>query len=393
MNIDVNDKAPFGKLRSFIWPIYSHEIKKLLPMFMIFFLICFNYNIIKNLKDALVITASDSGAEVIPFLKVWVMFPMAILLTYCFSTLSARFSQESVFYILTSAFLLYFLLFITVLYPIRNTIHPHKFADWLSYHLPIGLRGFVTVIRYWSFSLFYALAELWATIVLSVMFWGFANHVTKLSEAKRFYSVFGIGANISSVAGSQAAIWFTVNNYIPWLPFGQNAWEQTLTVLISIVLVGGLAILAIYRWLHKNVIYPSGIASSDNSKKDKAHSSTSFLQQFKHVCSSRYLLSLGILVLGYNLCINLVEVIWKDQVRNMYPDPSSYNLYINKVTTVMGLIGTFTSVFISGTAIRKLGWKFTALINPVIMAITRCRFFQLFNFWPANSILLPFKSY
>ncbi len=61
----------FSKWRAFFWPIHSHELKKLTPMLLIFFLISFAYNILRNLKDTLIVTATASGAEAIPFIKVF----------------------------------------------------------------------------------------------------------------------------------------------------------------------------------------------------------------------------------------------------------------------------------------------------------------------------------
>ena len=81
------------------------------------------------MKDTLVVTAKSSGAEVIPFIKVWVMFPGAILLTFVFTRLSNRLKRETVFYAMLGIFLSYFLLFITVLYPARDLLHPHATAD------------------------------------------------------------------------------------------------------------------------------------------------------------------------------------------------------------------------------------------------------------------------
>jgi ATP/ADP translocase len=34
---DKNKKTEFSKLRSFFWPIYNHELNKLIPMFFLFF--------------------------------------------------------------------------------------------------------------------------------------------------------------------------------------------------------------------------------------------------------------------------------------------------------------------------------------------------------------------
>jgi len=55
--------------------------------------------------------------------------------------------------------------------------------------LPSGLHGFVSMYKHLSLTVFYVFAELWSTVILSVLFWGFANEITSLHEARRFYSV------------------------------------------------------------------------------------------------------------------------------------------------------------------------------------------------------------
>ena len=92
------NNAEMGRFRSFFWPIYRSEYKKFIPMLIIFFLISFNYNLLRVAKETIIVTAPQSGAEAIPFIKVWVMLPMAFLLTSIFSKLSNRFGREKVFY-------------------------------------------------------------------------------------------------------------------------------------------------------------------------------------------------------------------------------------------------------------------------------------------------------
>ena len=58
----------FGKWRSMLWPIHGFELKKFLPMFFLFFFINFNYTILRDTKDTLIVTAS--GAETIRFTAV-----------------------------------------------------------------------------------------------------------------------------------------------------------------------------------------------------------------------------------------------------------------------------------------------------------------------------------
>ena len=125
-------ESKFGWLRALIWPIHRHEMKKLVPMLLLFFFITFNYNVLRTLKDTLVVNAKQSGAEVIPFIKFWFMFPGSVLMAYLYTRLSNRVSREWVFYIIAGGFITYFALFALALYPNRDLLHPHAFADTMQ---------------------------------------------------------------------------------------------------------------------------------------------------------------------------------------------------------------------------------------------------------------------
>jgi hypothetical protein len=66
-----------GKLQSIVPP--AKERKKLFPLALMFFCILFNYTILRDTKDVLMITAPKSGAEVIPFIKTYFNLPVAIV--------------------------------------------------------------------------------------------------------------------------------------------------------------------------------------------------------------------------------------------------------------------------------------------------------------------------
>lgn len=55
------------------------ELKKLIPLALMFFCILFSYTILRDTKDVLMITAPKSGAEVIPFIKTYCNLPIAIV--------------------------------------------------------------------------------------------------------------------------------------------------------------------------------------------------------------------------------------------------------------------------------------------------------------------------
>lgn len=375
--------SDFSRWRAFFWPVRGHELRKLLPMLLIFFLITFNYNILRNLKDALVVTAKSSGAEVIPFIKVWMMFPGALLFTFLFTRLSNRLTREIVFYVMISVFLLYFFIFTFFLYPIRDTLHPHATADALEAALPLGFRGMIAMYRNWTFTTFYVMSELWSNIILSMLFWGFANQVTQIGEAKRFYGLFGIGANLSGVFAGQASAYLSTNIYNSSLPFGQDAWEQSLVMLVLLVLTSGIASIFLFRWMHTRVLSDMTLNSVEASKEEgESVPQFSIRDSIAYLMRSKYLLSIAVIVLTYNLVINLVEVVWKHQVKEMYPNPADFNWYMNQITTITGLVATFTAMFISGNAVRKFGWTATAMIAPAILLVTSIGFFGFFFLKP-----------
>lgn len=365
----------FSPWRGVFWPVHWHELKKLLPMLLIFFLLSFDYNVLRTMKDVLVVTAESSGAEIIPFIKVWVMFPGSILMTFLFARLSSRFSREHVFYIMLGIFLGYFFLFAFVLYPYRESLHFHSIANQLELILPEGFSGFIAMVRYWSFTLFYVMAELWSNIILFLLFWGFANQVTRMHEAKRFYGLFGIGANFSGIVAGGVSIYISQLE-MPIFNFLGNAqgarWEQAMDSLILLVLFGGFLAMGVFRWMHVK-----GKATDEfSSEQENQNANISLKESCKGVFQSRYLFFLAFMVVAYNLVINLVEVLWKHEVSVLYPDPNDFSIYMNQVTAVIGVIATLTSLFVSGNLIRACGWTFAALVTPFVLFITSIGFFS-----------------
>jgi ATP:ADP antiporter, AAA family len=237
----------------------------------------------------------------------------------------------------------------------------------------------IAMFRNWTFTTFYVMSELWSNIILALLFWGFANQVTRLGEAKRFYGLFGIGANVSGVAAGEASIWLSGKQFNPSLPFGADAWEQSMMMLIGLVLLAGGAALFLFRWLNTNILTdPRFCDASEERKASEVRGKLSMRESLSYLLRSRYMICIAVIVVAYNLVINLVEVVWKHEMRELYPNPSDYNLYMSHVTTIIGFIATFTAIFVSGNSLRKGGWTFTALLTPVILFITSIGFFGFF---------------
>ncbi len=363
----------FGRLRAFLWPIHRHELAKFIPMLGIFFLICFNYSILRATKDALVVTAPSSGAEAIPFIKVWAILPCALGMTFIYTRFSNHLKREHVFYAMIALFLVFFLLFAFCLYPNRELLHPHAFADKLEKSWPIGCHGFIAMLRNWTFTAYYIMSEMWSTIVMTVLFWGFANDITSVHDARRFYAFLGVGANIAAVVAGWTATALSHHIFDARLPFGANAWDQTIVLFCGIIVLNCIVCVALFRYLHNKGFGYQRV--SDSSSAQESTISMGLRKSFVYLARSPYLICIAVIVVMYNLSLNIVEVVWKDQVKQIYPNPSDFNAYMGQVLTSIGIVATLISIFVSGNVLRRFSWTFGALITPVIVGVTGLLFF------------------
>lgn len=371
--------AEFGKWRSRIWPVHNFELKKLLPMFFLFFFISFNYTILRDTKDTLIVTASGSGAEAIPFLKVWGVLPFAILFMLLYAKLSNKLSKTALFYATITPFIAFFALFATVIYPAREFLHPNALADSLQAFLPQGMMGLVAMFRNWTFSLFYIMSELWGSVALSLLFWGFANDIMKVTEAKRFYAVLGIGANLAlPFAGLLIRRFSSIRES---LPAGVDAWGVTLNYLMAMVVIAGMMILGIYYWINKNVLTdPRFYKPEEEKKTKKSKPKMSIKESFLYLARSKYMGCLAILVLSYGIAINIVEVTWKSQLKLAYPSPNDYSAFMGLFSIVTGAVSMFMMFFVGGNVIRRFGWGKAALVTPIVLGITGFAFLSFVIF-------------
>jgi ATP:ADP antiporter, AAA family len=369
----------FGKWRSFFWPVHSFELKKLLPMFLMFFFISFNYTILRDTKDTLIVTAPGSGAEAIPFLKFWGVVPMAIIFMIIYAKLSNKLSKPALFYSTIIPFLAFFALFATVLYPARDVLHPYAFCDKLQEILPAGFMGLIAILRNWTFSLFYILSELWGSMALSLLFWGFANDIMKVTEARRFYSVLGIGANLALLVSGPAII--MASNIRQKIPAGVDAWGVSLNYLMGMVVFAGIVILGIYYWINKNVLTdPRFYKPEDIKKAKKSKPKMSLKDSFLYLTKSKYIGLLAILVISYGVAINIIEITWKSQLKLQFPNANDYSAFMGGFSMVTGLVTTLIMLFVGGNVIRKFGWGKAASITPIVLLVTGSLFFSLVLF-------------
>ncbi|KAL4559949.1 hypothetical protein LXL04_032095 [Taraxacum kok-saghyz] len=346
-------------------------LKKIVPLGLMFFCILFNYTILRDTKDVLVVTAKGSSAEIIPFLKTWVNLPMAIGFMLLYTKLANVLSKKALFYTVILPFIAFFGAFGFVLYPLSGYVHPTALADRLLEFLGPRFLGPLAIMRIWSFCLFYVMAELWGSVVVSVLFWGFANQITTVEEAKKFYPLFGLGANVALIFSGRTVKYFS--NMRKHLGPGVDGWAISLKYMMSIVVLMGFAICGLYWWVNTFVPLPT------RSKKKKEKPNMTTMESLKFLASSPYIRDLATLVVAYGISINLVEVTWKSKLKAQFPSPNEYSSFMGDFSTATG-IATFTMMLLSQWIFNKYGWGVAAKITPTVLLLTGVGFFSLILF-------------
>ena len=335
------------------------------------FFISLNYGILTALKDTVVVTSKHSGAEVIPILKGWIVLPIALFCAMFYSKLCNLFRRSHLFYGIILAFLAFFMIYAFVLFPNSDFLSPHKFSDHLVTLFGPKLQHWVAIIRHWMHALFFVSAELWGSLVIFMLFWGFSNEITHINEAKRFYTLFSAGGNLAAIATGPIVCFFTKKYAHINIIFTQQ-------ILLLFVLLFGLIIMGLHFWICRYVLKDvKYFDPSLSAKKHKVKTKLSLMQGMKYLAKSKYLRYLAIMVIGYGLTINLIEVTWKAHLKIYLPTAAEFQSFMGTLSTFVGLTATFLALFIGSNVFRKFGWKVSALIPPIAVGISGL-FFLLF---------------
>ncbi len=390
-------QSTLDKLFDIIWPIEKHELKKFLPMAGLMICILFNYNSLRALKDALVVP--NIGAEAISFIKLYCVVPAAIVLMLVYAKLTNIASQQTIFYSFATFFLVWFIVFAFILYPNTATIHPDQKSveQLIAEDVSLGIftldlvhfKWFLLIYSKWSFALFYVLAELWGSAMLSLMFWQFANHITQTKDARRLYPMFGFIGNIGLIIAGSALNYFFSIQIESDAALANNAINQdahiAVQALLSLTSISVILIMCIFFYMQKYVLTdPQYLNATTKQTKENNHK-LSLVGSFKVILSSKYLGHVVIIVLAYGIATNLVEGPWKAKVRALYPDTNAYACFMGNLSLYTGL-ASMLFMIIGTNILTKFGWLVGALITPIVLCVTGVSFFIFVVFYNAASI-------
>lgn len=361
------------KCKSFFWPIAKKELIVVLPMTLMMFCFLFNYTIMRDLKDTLILNAS--GAEAIPFLKFWGTLPAAFIFVILYAKFSNRLKPKTLYIATILPFFIFFVSFGYILYPLREWIHPAASAAtlkaFLMAHSPVSmhttLASLASVYENWSYALFYIMSELWGSMGVSLLFWQFANDITSTEEAKRFYPRFTQLGNFAPMISGYAILYFS--NKRLTLPAHIDSWGYTVKWLMFFVGLNCILLLITYHFVTKR----REKLETQRVKKEKPK--LSIKESAKILMKSKYLGLIALLVIGYGISTNLIEVVFKNQMKILFPTPGEMGAFYGKLSMSIG-ISTFLMVIFSGFILNRISWRAAAFATPLFMLVTGGLFFS-----------------
>jgi AAA family ATP:ADP antiporter len=363
----MENNKEFGVIRKVIFPIYQEELRKFIPLTCIFFIISFNYSVLRSLKDMFIM--NNAGAEMIYYLKLYGVTPSIILFTIFYNKVSRAFERDGRFNIIIAYFLVFFCFFYLFLLPNLDTFKLNDIADSLNAWAP-KFAGLWETIRYWPLSLLYINAEAWGTFALGIVFWTFVNEITSAKQAKRFYSFLSLGASIGLIsAGSMLKL-----------------FKKDISIMLGFVVVLITFLLIIYNFFARDIKHnPSLYQVEEKVKKKK--SKTSLVESLKFLFSSKYLMLIAVLVIAYGTVISMFEAVWKAEIKELLKATGDSTLAA-VIYGDQGIYGGIASILLTlflSAPIMNRGWRFAASVTPVVTLLATIMFFAFLYFQHALS--------
>ena len=379
------DHQEFTGWRKLVWPIHSYEIKKFLPMGIMMFCILFIYTVLRDTKDAILVNAPGAGAESLSFAKGIGVTASALLFMVLYTKAANLFNREGLFYATALPFLVFFGLYPYCIYPFVDSLHMSLETIHHYQALYPTLTWIVPLVGNWTYTLFYILSELWGSAILSLLFWQFANAITPVVEARRFYGMFGFLGNFGLLLSGPGIMY--VAHTIDGMGLERSAATGLmLQWLMAFVIAAGIVLFSTFYYMNRYVLtdlrYYNPEAMGESKKKKAKLSMT---DSFKLILQSPYLGLIAMLVLAYGMSINLFEAVWKGQIKIAYPTELEYNKVMGGLSTVTGGIAIIL-MLVGSNLLRALSWRTCALITPAVLITGILAFFGVIYY---NNTLLP----
>lgn len=375
--MSLSESHPFqSKLRNIFWPIRRAELAKFVPMAGLMFCVLFNQNVLRILKDSILI--SEISAEVTSFTKVYCVTPAAAIFVIIYAKMINHMTFDRIFYHLVAFFTGFYVIFAFVLYPNIDSFHmDREKLDFLMTAHP-HFKWYIAILGNWTYIAFYTLCELWPNIFYILLFWQLANEITTTNEAKRFYNLFSLFGNSSVIFVGLLMMHLSSEESIARTFFTTSDSKILLTqVATSFVAISAVFSCLFVRYITKRVMTNPVLYL--RSPEELSKNKMGLIDSFKYIARSKYLWLLLIASASFGLSMNLVEAVWKAKIKELYPSVTEYAAFSSIYILWTGVVIMILTI-VGSNVMRRRNWFTAAVISPLIILVTGTMFFVLVVF-------------
>ena len=360
----------------------SYELKKLVLLNILFFLITFNYGVLRAMKNVYVLGKGDT--DLISWAKILGVIPAMLLFKYVYDTLNKRVSKNALVYYILAYFTFYYFCFLIYSTFFRVPLTVAEAEALAKEH------AFWQFFKIWPLILFYVNSETLGTAMISVVLWGFANRITSNKEAKRCYTSLGIGAAFATIfAGILNAV-----------------IQLSDTALLCFVLGNHILFFIVYFYFSRQLDQnPKAYNVPVEKKQKKKKKQLGFIASIKALLHSKdasFLTWILCIVVCYAMAVNLFEVVhsqWAkklgEKAGELSGDGNETKMFLKKIMggqlIATGFVSLFIIFFLSGW-VKKHGWRFTAMTVPVVFFTGTIIFFGSMIFIGDPTTIVAWKD-
>lgn len=355
---------------------------------LMFFLISYVYSVIRDMKDALVISRLDAGS--IPYLKMLIVLPGNFVMIFVIQRLMATRTLSKVFSIITVFFSGFF-----VVYGVMSFSYMYEwfklepsvlygidpFADGKKAYMGLEwTRAFYLIFVSYLTTTIYLFAELWGSCVLSFLFMSLTNSVCTKNQNKRYTPLLLISSNIALLLSG-----LTMNG-IKELKKGAS-WEFSQLLNIIVFFTMGLlsvCICLVHRYTEKPILLKKIFIPTDKVKMSGGKMKITIKESIKIMFSSKLVLAMSSMVLAYSVAVNMAEgpfknIMSKVAVQRGVPKEEFVMETNGKNQVFTGLTVIIVLLLQFGSLMDSLGWISLAIMLPLFSVASSFFYFTLIS--------------
>ena len=304
-------------------------------MVMIVFTV-FQYSVLRSSKDSFVV---DIAPEFLSAMKSFVVLPMSAVVMVYYMEMSKRISRVRTYHVFNFLFG-----GIIVIYGfVINDSYETYFINGLQkYQVAYpSMYYLIGVLRYWVVAVYYLTAELYGTIMLSLLFWQIANQITPTDEASSLYPKLGIAAQLGLFISGQ------FSSVVSTTEVSGTRLVKPWDVILENVGIASVASTAVLFFSLERLRKIVGDDTINFMRGFKEKAKMTFRESIAFIVKSPEIGFLVLFVLSYGIAFNTIEGVFKKYATMAFVGKTEYFLFNSKIqmwtsgsAVIFGILGS-----------------------------------------------------